>query len=80
MGYKEEMLRKLIRKLQAALEDYHSIEIETMCNLEQMEWQVLTERDNLVTMEEMTLEYTVKVNANLDSEEFRSHTMNRFAL
>lgn len=27
----------------------------------------------------MTFEYTIKVNANIDSEDFDSHTMNKFA-
>ena len=51
-----------------------------MCDLEQKGCQVLTEHNNLVTMEEMTLGYTIKVDIDLDSEDFGSHTMNKFAL
>lgn len=65
--------------MRGVLEDCQSIETNIMYNLEQMGCNVLTEHDNLVTKEEITLEYTVRVNVDLDSEEFGSHTMNRFA-
>ena len=46
LGYKEEILRKLITMLQAALGDCQAIETRNMCNLEQMGCQVLEEHDN----------------------------------
>lgn len=49
-----------------------------MCNLEQIGCQILTEHENLVEIEEMNLEYTIRVNADQDSEDFGSHTLNRF--
>ena len=51
-----------------------------MFDPEQMRCQVFTEHDNLVTMEEMTSGYTIRVNINLDFEDFGSHAMNKFAL
>ena len=39
----------------------------------------LIEHDTLVKEEEITLEYIGRVNVDIDSEEFESHTMNRFS-
>ena len=80
MGHKEETMGKLLIKLQAALEDYQSIETETMCNMEQMGCQILDKHGNLIALKGLTSEYTIRVNTNLDSEDFGSHTMNKFAL
>lgn len=45
-----------------------------------MGFQVLDEDDHLVAIVEMTSEYIVRANVDLDSEDFGSHTMNKFSL
>ena len=65
MGHKE-VLGKLLTKLQGALEGYQIVETEIMCDLEQMGCNVCIEHDNLFIEEEMTSEYTDKVNVYLD--------------
>ena len=65
---------------QETLEYCQSIEIGVMCDLEQVGCQVLNEHDNLIAIDEVTSEYRIKVNADLDSEDFGSHTMNKFVL
>ena len=57
-----------------------SIETEYMCDLEQMGCQTLNENDNRIAIEEVATSYTTRVNADLDSEDFGSHTMNKFVL
>ena len=79
MGYKEQSLRKLVTKLQTSLEDCQAIEIGITCNLEKMGCQILDEHDNLIAVERMTLEYATRINADIDSEDFGSHTMNKFS-
>ena len=72
MDYKEETLRKLVTKLQANLEDCRAIETGIMSNLEQLGCQILDEHGNLVAVEGMTSEYTIRINVDLDSQYFGS--------
>ena len=80
IGYKEETLRKLITKLQVALEDCQAIETSRTCDLEQLGCRVIDNLGNLLTTERVNSEYTIRINADVDSEEFGSHSMNKFVL
>ena len=42
--------------------------------------QILDEHGNLIAVERASAEYTIRINADLDSEDFGSHTMNKFVL
>ena len=40
--------------------------------------QVLDENDNPISIEDITTGYTISFNADLDSEDFGTHTINKF--
>ena len=80
IGYKEETLRKLITKLQVALEDCQAVETSLTCDLKRMGCRVIDDFGNLLAVERVNSEYTIRINADVDSEEFGSHTMNKFVL
>lgn len=56
------------------------IKIGITCDLEQMGCQILDEHGNLIAVERESSEYTIEINADLDSEDFGSHTMNKFVI
>ena len=80
IGYKEETLRKLITKLQVAFGDCQTIETSVTCDLEQMGCHVIDESSSLIAVERVNSEYTIKINVDVDSKNFGSHTMNKFVL
>ena len=41
---------------------------------------VIDEYGNLIAVERVNSEYTIRINADVDSEDFGSHTMNKFVL
>ena len=41
---------------------------------------VIDESSNLIAVERVNSEYTIRINANVDSDDFGSHTMNKFVL
>ena len=41
---------------------------------------VIDESGNLISVERVSSEYTIRINADVDFEDFGSHTMNKFVL
>ena len=48
--------------------------------MEQIGCHVLDERGNLIAIERASSEYTIRINIDVDSEDFGSHTTNKFVL
>ena len=42
--------------------------------------KVIDESGNLITVERVSSKYTIRINVDVDSEDFGSHTMNKFVL
>ena len=66
--------------MQVAFGDCQAVETSVTCDLEQMGCHVTIESGNLIVVERVNSEYTIRINADVDSEDFGSHTMNKFVL
>ena len=75
MGHKAQVLEMLITEVQEALKRCNIAKTEIMNDLKQMKCKVLTENDNLVTEEDMTSEFTNRINAEFEAVEFGVQVM-----
>ena len=63
-----------------AFRDCQVVEISVTFDLEQTGCYVIDDFGNLLAIARVSSKYTIKVNADVDSEDFGSHTMNKFVL